>query len=45
MAQVSEDRCGDPLKGQGHVVVYELTGQILYVIDYFHTSEDWRNKF
>ena len=30
-------------KGHGHVVVYEIIGDSVYVLNYFHTAQDWQN--
>jgi len=31
-------------KGHGHVAVYELIGEIVYVLRYYHTAQDWQTK-
>lgn len=28
-------------KGHGHLAVYELVGDRIHVLDYFHTAQDW----
>jgi plasmid stabilization system protein ParE len=30
-------------KGHGHIVVYEVVRDSVYVLDYFHTAQDWQN--
>jgi len=29
-------------KGHGHVVAYEVIGETVHVLNYFHTAQDWR---
>jgi plasmid stabilization system protein ParE len=31
-------------KGHGHIAVYELIGDIIYVLTYYHTAQDWQAK-
>jgi plasmid stabilization system protein ParE len=31
-------------KGHGHVVVYEVMGNRIRILRYFHTSQNWRDK-
>jgi plasmid stabilization system protein ParE len=31
-------------KGHGHVAVYELIGDVIQVLDFFHTAQDWQAK-
>jgi plasmid stabilization system protein ParE len=31
-------------KGHGHLAVYELFGEVIQVLRFFHTSQDWQNK-
>lgn len=31
-------------RGYGHVVIFEIDGQVLRVLRYFHTSQDWENQ-
>jgi plasmid stabilization system protein ParE len=30
-------------KAHGHVAVYELIGEAIQVLDFFHTAQDWQN--
>jgi len=30
--------------GHGHIVVYEVRDRENYVVDYFHTAQDWQTK-
>jgi plasmid stabilization system protein ParE len=30
--------------GYGHVAVYELIGEIVNVLNYYHTAQDWQKK-
>lgn len=30
--------------GHGHVAVYELIGETVYILNYYHTAQDWQNK-
>jgi plasmid stabilization system protein ParE len=30
--------------GHGHVAVYELIGAIVYVLDYYHTAQNWQAR-
>jgi plasmid stabilization system protein ParE len=30
-------------KGHGHVVVFEIAGNRIHVLRYFHTSQDWQS--
>lgn len=30
--------------GHGHLAVYELIGNVIYVLTYYHTAEDWQVK-
>jgi hypothetical protein len=31
-------------KGHGHVAVYELIGDVIHVLNFYHTAQDWQNK-
>ena len=31
-------------RGYGHVAVYEIIGDAVEILDYFHTAQDWQNK-
>jgi plasmid stabilization system protein ParE len=31
-------------KGHGHIAVYEVMGDAVYVLDYFHTAQDWQGR-
>src|SRR5580658_1241023 len=31
-------------KSHGHVAVYELIGEVVYVLNYYHTAQDWQKK-
>lgn len=31
-------------RSQGHIAVYEVNGDEVHVIDYFHTAQDWERK-
>jgi plasmid stabilization system protein ParE len=31
-------------KGHGHVGGYELIGDVVYVLHYYHSAQDWQNK-
>jgi|SRR5882724_831547 len=31
-------------RGHGHVAVFEIVGDIVYILDYFHTSQNWQRK-
>lgn len=31
-------------KGHGHLAVYELIGDVIHVLQYYHTAQDWQNK-
>ncbi len=31
-------------RGHGHVAVYELIGEVVYVLHYYHTAQDWQTK-
>ena len=31
-------------KGHGHIVIYEVSKDIVRVLRYFHTAQDWQNK-
>lgn len=31
-------------KGHGHIAVYEVVEDAVYVLDYFHTAQDWQNQ-
>lgn len=31
-------------RGHGHVIVYQIAGQTIRVLDYFHTAQDWQQK-
>lgn len=31
-------------RGYGHILVYEVVGEVVHVIDYFHTAQDWERK-
>src|SRR6266567_3109378 len=31
-------------KGHGHLAVYELIDDVIQVLQYYHTSEDWQMK-
>lgn len=28
----------------GHVMIFQIDGDILYILHYFHTSQDWENS-
>jgi hypothetical protein len=30
--------------GYGHVAVYELIGDVVHVLNFYHTAQDWQNK-
>lgn len=31
-------------KGHGHLAVYERVGDVINVLQYFHTAQDWQTK-
>jgi len=31
-------------RGHGHIAVYELIGEVVYVLHYYHTAQDWQAK-
>jgi len=31
-------------KGHGHLAVYEVVGDVVHVLDYFHTAQDWQTR-
>lgn len=31
-------------RGHGHVAVYQVAGQTVRILDYFHTAQDWQRK-
>jgi len=31
-------------KGHGHIAVYEVIGDAVYILDYFHTAQDWQDR-
>jgi len=31
-------------RGHGHVAVYEVVGDVIYVLEIFHTAQDWQKK-
>jgi plasmid stabilization system protein ParE len=31
-------------RGHGHVAIYELIGEVVYVLHYYHTAQDWQTK-
>jgi plasmid stabilization system protein ParE len=31
-------------RGHGHVAVYELIGEVVYVLHYYHTAQNWQTK-
>jgi hypothetical protein len=31
-------------KGHGHLAVYELIGDVIEVLQFYHTAQDWQNK-
>ena len=31
-------------RGHGHIAVFELIGDVIYVITYYHTAQDWQNR-
>lgn len=31
-------------KGHGHLAVYELVGDTIYVLQFYHTAQDWQTK-
>jgi plasmid stabilization system protein ParE len=31
-------------RGHGHVAVYELIAEVVYVLRYYHTAQDWQTK-
>jgi plasmid stabilization system protein ParE len=31
-------------RGHGHVAVNELIGTVVYVLNYYHTAQDWQTK-
>ena len=34
----------DSRSSYGHIAVYRVKGEIVEIIDYFHTAQDWQNK-
>jgi plasmid stabilization system protein ParE len=30
--------------GHGHVAVYELIGEVVYVLNYYHTAQNWQTR-
>jgi plasmid stabilization system protein ParE len=30
--------------GHGHIAVYELIGDLIYILTYYHTAENWQEK-
>ncbi|HEY1685694.1 MAG TPA: type II toxin-antitoxin system RelE/ParE family toxin [Tepidisphaeraceae bacterium] len=30
--------------GHGHIAVYELIGDVIHVLDFFHTAQDWQAR-
>jgi plasmid stabilization system protein ParE len=31
-------------KGHGHVAVYEVVADVVHILQFFHTAQDWPNK-
>lgn len=31
-------------KGHGHLAVYELAGEVINVLNFYHTAQDWQGK-
>jgi plasmid stabilization system protein ParE len=31
-------------KGHGHLAVYELIGDMIQVLNFYHTAQDWQNR-
>ncbi len=31
-------------KAHGHIATYELIGDVIHVLDFFHTAQDWQAK-
>lgn len=31
-------------RGHGHIAVYQLIGEVVYVLTYYHTAQDWQAK-
>jgi plasmid stabilization system protein ParE len=31
-------------RGHGHIAVYQVIGEVVYVLTYYHTAEDWQTK-
>src|SRR4051812_32078526 len=32
-------------KGHGHLAVYERVGDVIHVLRYYHTAQDWQRRF
>jgi plasmid stabilization system protein ParE len=31
-------------RGHGHIAVYQLIGDVVHVLTYYHSAQDWRTK-
>jgi plasmid stabilization system protein ParE len=31
-------------RGHGHIAVYQVIGEVVYVLTYYHTAQDWQTK-